>query len=187
MKKRGLYSYFASTQYTENTVKHNTVVVKLVCTRRFSFGEGMSYTTFSHQCTAGPADDPADEHHTHGTHVPSKRSFNYECHITNTGKREGDEVVQVYLRPGAGIQAKVGHPVPQKKLVEFGRVRLSAGASTVLSFSVPTRRMGLTNADGDYVLYAGAYDVIFSTGAAADVALPLSIATDQKWTNLHPN
>ena len=45
--------------------------------------------------------------------------------------------------------------MPIKTLVEFERVRLQRGESATLAFSLPAKRLSLTNADGDYVLYAG--------------------------------
>jgi hypothetical protein len=52
------------------------------------------------------------------------------------------------------IRAKATHPFPLKKLIEFERVRLDAGASTTVQIAVPVKRLALTNSDGDYELCA---------------------------------
>jgi beta-glucosidase len=62
--------------------------------------------------------------------------------LTNSGNRDGEEVVQVYVsaldRPGAPISS----------LVAFRRVALRAGESRVLSFQVPAERLALVGEDG---------------------------------------
>ena len=103
----------------------------------FKFGQGLSYTTFSHSCK--------------GTNPGSwdgTRDLEFSCEVTNTGAREGDEVVQVYASAGDAIRKEVElkHPVPIKKVVGFDRVRLEKGESAPLSFTVPARRLALTNA-----------------------------------------
>ena len=138
----------------------------------FSFGDGLSYTTFSHNAIA--------------MLTPNTTDLHFSCNVTNTGARTGDEVVQVYHKAGDVIRAKATHPVPLKKLIEFERVRLDAGASTTVQFTVPVKRLALTNSDGDYELYAGDHIIIFSRGNGKDVEVPVAIAQAGLYKNLHP-
>lgn len=80
---------------------------------RFPFGHGLSYTTF--QIEKAQAASPTE----------------FAVKVSNTGKREGAEVVQFYLsKPDGRI------PMPEKELVHFKKVNLKPGASEVVSFNL---------------------------------------------------
>ena len=74
----------------------------------FPFGYGLGYTTFSLD-SAGIAGGVE-----HGVTV--------DVDVTNTGDRAGSEVVQVYVAPPPGDDAR-----PLRHLAGFGRVDLDAG------------------------------------------------------------
>ena len=69
------------------------------------------------------------------------------------------------VEPSPPIRARLSHPVPTKRLVDFQRVRLAAGAVTNVTFTVPAKRLSITNEKGGYVLYAGVHMISFATGA----------------------
>ena len=152
----------------------------------FRFGQGHSYTTFSTKgCVASEMLEGGP------TGVADAR-YNFSCTLTNTGERAGDEVLQVYSAPSPALRTQLlaKHPVPTKQLIGFERVHLSSGASTPLVFSVSVKRLSLTNSDGDYVLYAGAHLISFSTGAGSsnpDQTVSLDVANELTWQNLHPS
>ena len=82
---------------------------------RYHFGFGLSYTDFSY-----------DSISVSGKSVRVK--------ITNTGKRAGSEVVQIY------IEAKnTSCPRPIRELKDFAKVRLQSGESTEVSFEMDER------------------------------------------------
>src|SRR5208337_129689 len=64
----------------------------------YPFGYGLSYTTFSYSGLTGPANA-----------VPAGSPASFEVTVTNTGRRPGDEVAQLYLEfpdlPGAPLRA----------------------------------------------------------------------------------
>lgn len=91
------------------------------------FGHGLSYTTFSHTDMVA-CDAPTD-----GMIVATVT-------VTNTGARNGDEVVQLYARD---VQATVTRPVAQ--LVGFTRVHVPAGRSVSVELAVPTSRVAFTD------------------------------------------
>ena len=76
----------------------------------FSFGYGLSYTTFEF-----------------GTPKYNAKKGVVTVEVTNTGKRDGDEVVQVYIKR---IDDTEG---PNKTLKAFKRVNLKAGEKKVIS------------------------------------------------------
>ena len=77
----------------------------------------------------------------------------------------------------AGIRAAVGaaHPVPAKRLVDFGRLSLAAGGEGELSFSIAKQALSLTTADGSQKLYSGTHGLLFSRGNGEDVRVAVAI------------
>jgi len=141
-------------------------------TALFQFGEGLSLTTFSHDCKATSS---------------GAKDLAFQCTVTNRGQRAGDEVLQVYHTVSDEIRQKVNHPVPIRKLIEFERVSLAKGASTSVTFSVPRTRLAVTNTDGDYALYKGSHTITFSrgTGRSTDTSLIVQVDKDSLEKNNH--
>jgi beta-glucosidase len=78
----------------------------------FSFGHGLSYTTFSYERLRGTPSSTA-----------GRRSLRVSFRLRNTGDRAGTEVAQVYVE----LPRSAGEP--SKRLVGWARVRLAAGES----------------------------------------------------------
>jgi beta-glucosidase len=111
----------------------------------YPFGYGLSYTKFTYSGLTLPANSVAA-----GTPLVA------EVTVTNSGKRAGDEVAQLYLNfpavPGAPLRA----------LRAFRRVHLEAGASQKLQFDLHPRDLSMvteagvpTVADGEYSVSVG--------------------------------
>ncbi len=88
----------------------------------FPFGFGLSYTTFGYSGLAVPKT------------VAHGRTATVRVTVQNTGKRAGDEVAQLYIRPLASAVAR-----PVRELKGFARVTLQPGEKAVLSFPLDTR------------------------------------------------
>ncbi len=98
----------------------------------FPFGYGLSYTTFSYSDislgrTVYRPDDTLEVSFT----------------LSNTGDREGTEVVQVYVRDLVGSITR-----PVKELKAFERVRLNAGESRSLTVRIPVSDLAFYGLDG---------------------------------------
>jgi beta-glucosidase len=91
----------------------------------FPFGYGLSYTAFEY--SALHVDRAADG------------GLTVSFRIANTGKRDGDEVPQVYL--GAPRQSASAAAYPIRSLVAFDRFSLKAGESKTISLHVTQRRL----------------------------------------------
>ncbi len=111
----------------------------------FPFGHGLSYTSFGYtNLRVTPA--------TAGT-------LTVTVDVTNTGARDGDEVVQLYATPPAA-----SHPREIRALCGFSRVHLKAGEAKTVSLTVPAialRRWNEEKKDyaipsGDWTIAAGA-------------------------------
>ena len=113
----------------------------------YPFGYGLSYTTFSYR----------------GLRLP-KKAINAgdpliaEVTVTNTGKREGDEVVQLYLSfpnvPGAPLRALRG----------FKRVHLKPGESQNVRFELKDRDLSMVTEAGDPIIAEGKYSLSIGGG-----------------------
>jgi len=87
-----------------------------------AFGHGMSYTTFE---IDGPDEIGS---------VEAGESVPVEVRVTNTGRRRGSEVVQIYLEP---IEPRLTRPV--RELVGFAKVELDPGESASVTIDLDAR------------------------------------------------
>lgn len=85
----------------------------------FPFGHGLSYTTFKY----GKLKMNDDK-------IAAGQNLNLAIPVTNTGSRDGDEVVQVYLKKMDDTEG------PVKTLRAFKRVRIPAGKTVEVKFSL---------------------------------------------------
>jgi beta-glucosidase len=122
----------------------------------FAFGFGLSYTTF--ECTGLRLSSASFD--VNGTLEAS-------VDVTNTGKLEGDEVVQLYVSPPGIV---VDRPV--KELKAFARVTLEPDETKTVSLTVPIMDLSYYDVDaGAFVVEKGEHRVL--VGPSSD-DLPLS-------------
>jgi beta-glucosidase len=127
----------------------------------YPFGYGLSYTTFSYSDLTLPkaainAGDPLVA----------------EVTVTNTGKREGDEVAQLYLSfpsvPGAPLRALRG----------FKRVHLNPGESQKVRIELKDRDLSMVTEAGEPIIAEGVYSVSIG-GGQPDTGAPAVTGTFQ--------
>ena len=117
---------------------------------RYHFGHGLSYTSFDYgELTIGSENVHADE------------EVSVSFLLTNTGDREGTEVVQLYL---ADENASVTRPVME--LAGFGRVTLMPGETKKVSFRIHPSQMAFLDEDMRWKIEKGRFTV--HAGAASD-------------------
>jgi len=113
----------------------------------YPFGFGLTYTSFAYApLKIAVAKNGAE----HGATVTAQ--------VTNTGQREGDEVVQLYLKPPAFEGA------PRHALRSFQRVSLKAGETRRVVFRLSPRDLSFVTRDGRRQLMAGQYGVVVGSG-----------------------
>jgi beta-glucosidase len=115
----------------------------------YPFGHGISYTTFA----LSDASTARDE-------VSWNESISTTVTLTNTGGRDGDEVVQLYVRDPS---ASVTRPVLELK--GFVRISLGAGESRRVTFDSPVGQLGFHDRDLAYVVEPGRIDIFVGTSS----------------------
>jgi len=73
----------------------------------------------------------------------------------NTGKRAGDEVVQLYVRD---VAASIARPV--KELKGFQRVTLQPGQKRSVEFVLSAEQLGFYNRDMKFIVEPGEFRVM---------------------------
>jgi beta-glucosidase len=109
----------------------------------FAFGHGLSYTTFEYSPLKLASET-----------VDVSAEARLSLTVTNTGKRRGTEVVQLYAANTA-----TGVTLPAQQLIGFARVDLEPGASKTVSFVLPMSLLAYTGLSGDLVMEPGPVEV----------------------------
>lgn len=117
----------------------------------FPFGHGLSYTTFKY----GRATLSAKEMTADGT-------ITVTVPVTNTGKREGSEVVQLYI---SDLRSSLPRPV--KELKGFNKVSLKAGETKTVEFTIGKEALSFFDADKhQWIAEPGKFEVLIGASAS---------------------
>jgi len=108
----------------------------------YPFGYGLSYTTFSYDKLEMPETVNANE------------PVRITVEVKNTGARDGDEVVQLYL-----TDEKASTPRPIRQLEGFERISLKAGETKTVEFTLVPRQLSLIDKKDQRVLEPGWFTV----------------------------
>jgi beta-glucosidase len=119
----------------------------------YSFGFGLSYTTFT---ISAPRLNST---------TMSRRNGRIEVSVdvANTGAVAGDEVVQLYLHDPV---ASIAQPV--RRLRGFRRVTLGAGQNTTVTFTVGTEDVGFYDNQAKFVVETGTIEVYVGNSSDTD-------------------
>ncbi|MBR3405528.1 MAG: glycoside hydrolase family 3 C-terminal domain-containing protein [Bacteroidales bacterium] len=125
----------------------------------FPFGYGLSYTTFAY---SGIGLDKevykADD------------TITVTFTLANTGKYDGTEVAQVYIRDLVGSITR-----PVKELKAFERVSLKAGESRTLTVKIPVQELAFVGLDGVKKVEAGDFQLWVAGDSASGEALSFKV------------
>ena len=108
----------------------------------YPFGYGLSYTTFTYSNLSLPEKAVAGE------------AVKVKVTVTNTGKVEGDEVIQLYI-----TDEKASSPRPIRELEGFKRISLKPGESKDVEFTLDQRQFSIINAKDKRVIEPGYFTV----------------------------
>jgi CARDB. len=115
----------------------------------YPFGYGLSYTNFSYSDVTLSANK-----------MDMKGSVTASVTVTNTGKRDGTEVVQLYIHDLVGSITR-----PVKELKGFERINLRAGESRKVTFTITPDMLRFYNYDLKHVAEPGDFDVMIGTNS----------------------
>jgi endo-1,4-beta-xylanase len=118
----------------------------------FPFGYGLSYTTFAY----------ANLRVTPARIGPGERS-SVSIDVSNTGRRAGDEVVQLYIRDAVSWATR-----PLTELRGFRRVSLQPGETRTVTFDIGPEHLAYHGADMKRVVEPGRFEILVG-GSSADL------------------
>jgi beta-glucosidase len=111
----------------------------------YPFGFGLSYTSFKYSNLELP------------TNLKVNSDLKINVVVKNSGKRDGDEVVQLYISHKDSTVK-----VPIRALKGFQRIHLKAGESKTISFELPSKDLTIIDAEGNSIQIAE--DIEISVG-----------------------
>ncbi len=126
-----------------------TTYVNLSNKPLWPFGFGLSYTQFELR------DLQLDR-----KEASAGEAVQVSVTIDNVGERDGDEVVQLYIRDQLASVTR-----PLKELKGFKRVSVAAGTSQTVTFTLYVNQLGFYNAAMDYVVEPGTIELMVGTSS----------------------
>ncbi|MDY4916262.1 MAG: beta-glucosidase BglX [Candidatus Cryptobacteroides sp.] len=118
----------------------------------YPFGYGLSYTKFEY----GPVELSSSQIASDGKVVAS-------VVVTNTGKKAGKEVVQMYIRDVVASSSR-----PMRELKGFEKIRLEPGESRTVSFEIERDALSFWNMDMEYVCEPGEFEVFIGPDSTTE-------------------
>jgi beta-glucosidase len=125
----------------------------------FPFGFGLSYTTFQYST---PTISPA--------RITPDGKATVSVTITNTGKRAGDEIVQLYIHD---LVSSVTRPI--KELKDFRRISLAPGESKKVDFVITPDKLWFYNMQMKRVVEPGWFDIMVGTSSVTNQTVKLEV------------
>lgn len=109
----------------------------------YPFGFGLSYTSFAYSNVKLSSPQ-----------IKRNQTTDVEVQLTNTGKTEGEEVVQLYI-----TDLEASTDVPLYSLQGIKRVRLKPGESATVKFTITPDMLTLVNNKGEKVIEPGKFRI----------------------------
>ncbi|MGH9901117.1 MAG: glycoside hydrolase family 3 N-terminal domain-containing protein [Pyrinomonadaceae bacterium] len=130
--------------------KYTSRYIDLPWTPLYPFGHGLSYTQFRFSnLRLSPG------------RIPPDGSVQVSVEVENTGRRVGDEVVQLYVRDVAATRTR-----PVKELKGFERVTLRPGERRRVEFTLAPEHLGFYNRALRFVVEPGEFKVFVGASSA---------------------
>ena len=120
----------------------------------FPFGYGLSYTNFIYNNLRLSANK-----------INSKTTLIASIDITNTGKFDGKEIVQLYIRDLVGSVTR-----PVKELKGFKKIYFAKGEKQTVTFEISIEDLKFYNSDLKFIAEPGMFEVFIGTNSAATLS-----------------
>jgi beta-glucosidase len=148
------YNHEPTGRPCDATQKYNSRYRDLpTCAPFYPFGYGLSYTTFKIDNLALSTKS-----------MSSRGSVQASVDVQNTGSREGDDVVQLYIHDPV---ASLSQPV--RRLRGFQRVTLGAGEKKTVTFRLDASDVGFYDNSGRFTVEPGQIDVYAGDSSTAEL------------------
>ncbi|KAI8291434.1 Periplasmic beta-glucosidase [Colletotrichum sp. SAR11_57] len=116
----------------------------------YEFGYGLSYSTFDYSNVTVSSSTPS-----------ATDTVTVSVDVTNNSTRDGQEVVQVYIKDVVSTVV-----VPNKELRGFSKVLIKAGETKTVNIDLPVANWGLWNIKMQYVVEPGDFKIL--VGSSSD-------------------
>ncbi|KAA9038215.1 glycosyl hydrolase [Ginsengibacter hankyongi] len=145
------YNHFSTGRPAKNDSDLNYVssYIDLPNSPKFPFGYGLSYTTFSYSDIKLSL-----------TRFRPGQDLRASVVVTNSGKYDGTETVQLYIRDMVGSVVR-----PVKELKGFQQIFLKAGESQTITFKITTEDLKFYNNDLKYIYEPGDFKLFIGTNS----------------------
>jgi len=120
----------------------------------YPFGFGLGYTSFNYS-----------DIKLSSTSLKGNQTVQASVTVTNNGKYDGKETVQLYIRDVVGSTTR-----PVKELKGFQKIELKAGESKTVSFSITTEELKFYNSELKYDWEAGEFQIMIG-GNSKDIKM----------------
>jgi len=127
----------------------------------YFFGHGLSYTTFAYSnLKITPQIGSIARAAARAPAVGLRSNISITVDVSNTGTREGDEVVQLYIR-----ELVTSVTTYEKNLRGFERITLKPGEKKTVTFTLRSEDLSIWNRDLHFVIEPGTFRVMVGSGS----------------------
>ncbi len=145
------YSHFSTGRPASSDDNHNynSSYLDESIFPKYAFGYGLSYTSFAYSNL-----------HVSAATINRNEQIVASVSVTNTGKYEGEEIVQLYLRDKVGSIAR-----PVKELKDFRKVLLKAGETKTIKFIIDNEKLSFYNQNLEWVSEPGDFELMIGASS----------------------
>lgn len=134
---------------TNKTVRWTNKYLDIPITPLFPFGYGLSYTQFTYSNLA-----------LSNSAIQSNQSLEVSVEVSNTGKMDGEEVIQLYVGDDVSSLAR-----PAKELKGFAKIFLKQGEKKTVNFTLTPTDFSFYNKDMKWVLEPGTFSIMIGASS----------------------
>jgi beta-glucosidase len=152
------YNHFNTGRPSINEEKlYKSSYIDLPNTPKFPFGYGLSYTTFNYSNLKLSK-----------TKIKSNEKIEVSLDVSNTGKYEGEEIVQLYLQDKFASLIR-----PIKELKDFQKIKLAVGETKTIRFIIDNQKLSFYNNKLEFTSEPGDFDLMIGA-SSEDIRLKSS-------------
>jgi beta-glucosidase len=145
------YNHFSTGRPAKdnNDKNYKSAYIDLPNSPKFPFGFGLSYTTFNYSNLKLSK-----------TKIKSSETIEVTVDVTNTGKYEGEEVVQLYLQDKFGSVIR-----PIMELKDFQKIKLVVGETKAVKFIIDTQKLSFYNDKLEFKSESGEFNLMIGSSS----------------------